>query len=98
MTRQLEQLREENQEKADRRLVSAVEHGLVRSLDRAGMRLTGLSARIDDYEVLITFRGDSAEGPKVCFVGAETLADALRKAVREAESGKLKLREDKYRT
>lgn len=58
--------------------------------------LTGFSAKMSGADVLLTLRA-TADGKRwVSFVGAETLANALLKATREARSGKLNWRPDRW--
>lgn len=96
MTRQLEAKREQKQDRADRALVRAIEYELVDSVERAGGVLDGFSVRCGQGDCLLTLRCTLAGNAVVCYLGAETLSDCFRKAVREAQRDKLKWRPSKY--
>ena len=98
MSRQFDQFAEERQAKANMKLVAAIEFELSRAVAHAGGILVGYSIRCGDGDSLITLRASLAGRNQVAFVGAETPADALRKAVREGYKDKLAWREDKYGT
>lgn len=82
------------QEKRRIKVGRVCERGLESAAARHGLTLLGFSARMDDYEVLITLRFSENGNRTVGFVGGETLAGCLIKAWKELNSGKLKRRED----
>lgn len=96
MSRQLEQAREIQQEKLDRRLVSALEFELVGAVGHAGGQLTGFSVRYGELDVLLTLRALIGSKQQIAFVGAETLPGAFRKAVWEAHRDNLRWKADAY--
>lgn len=96
MTRQLEQEREDRQKKRDNAVLLALEGGLAADVGHAGGELEGFSVRLNGGDCLITIRANVAGRRQICFVGAETLVDALLKSCREARQDKLKWRPDKY--
>lgn len=97
MTRQLEAARESRQARLDKLTLQACNGGLESAVARAGGVLQGLSIRVDEYEVLVTIKADFPAGPQVAFVGAEDVAGALRKGMREADRDTLQWREDKWK-
>lgn len=98
MSRQMDADREQRQARKDVKLVAAIEFDLVRAVERSGAVLGGYSVRVGGFDCLVTLRAKLAGKAQVAFVGAETPADALRKAVREGLSDKLVWRDDKYGT
>lgn len=96
MTRQLEAKREQRQAKKDRALLIALEGGLEDDVARAGGVLTGFSARLAGVDCLLTVRATLAGKPQICFIGAESLVEAILKLGREARGDKLKWRVDKF--
>lgn len=98
MSRQFDQFAEERQKKANMKLVAAIEFDLSRAVERAGGSLDGYSVRCCDGDSLVTLRVTLAGKRQVAFVGAETPADAIRKAVREGYDDKLVWRQDKFGT
>lgn len=96
MSRQLEQIQEERQRRADVALVSAVEFGLSGAIAHTGGVLLGFSAKLQESDCLLVLRARFPGGPQVCFVGADSLANALRKSVREGLADNLRWREDRY--
>ena len=77
-------------------LLYAVDDGLEYHLGKAGYVLHGLSARMSPGDCLITLRLSTQEGRFISFVGGGSLGDALLKALRNARSGELKVRPDKF--
>lgn len=98
MTRQLDAFQEQRQARADRKLVAALEFDLVKAVAHAGGILQGFSVRCGDGDSLVTLRAELSGRGQVAFVGAETVPDALRKAVREGYQDKLKWRQDQFST
>ena len=71
---------------------------LAADISSLGGELTGVTLLDRGYDSLMILKA-SFEGKKmVCFVGAGTWAQCLRKASAEARQNKLKWREDKYQT
>lgn len=96
MTRQLDSVHEERQRKANLALVVAIEFGLEDAVARSGGELLGFSAKLSGGDCLLVLRARFPGGSQVAFVGGGTLADALRKAVREGNGDRLTWRADKY--
>lgn len=96
MSRQLEQSGEDKQSRQDKALVRAVQFELRSTIEHLGFSLTGFSVRMDDWETLVTIRAVNQGQGMVSFVGSESLAGALIKAVREGKRDKLVWREDKW--
>ena len=96
MSRQLEAIDEQKRERADRALVRSVMRDIPLGVHDMGLVLRGFAVRIDDYETLITLRASRGGQAEIAFVGSATVADALRKAGREAMAGKLSWRADKF--
>lgn len=96
MTRHLDAEVEERQSRQDAALLKAVHFGLQGAVAHNGYELLGFSVRIDEYECLVTLRA-MLEGERVvAFVGAETLAAAFVKVVRDGKRDKLTWRADKW--
>lgn len=86
-------------ERSDRRTTLAgkvVDGGLESALWRNGQELLGFSVRLTGVEALLTLRGRVEGEQQVCFVASASLADALNKAYKLAETGELRWRPDKY--
>lgn len=96
MSRQLEQGGEDRQKRQDSALVRAIQFELQGTVAHNGYELLGFSVRLDEWETLITLRAMTDGGRVVAFVGGETLAGAIVKAVREGKRDKLKWRPDKW--
>ena len=96
MTRQLEAAAESRRTKLDKQTLKACNGGLEQAVAHAGGVLQGLSIRIDEYEVLVTIKAEFPAGAQVAFVGAEDVAGALRKGMREAERDMLRWKADKW--
>ena len=78
------------------RLYRVCESGLVAAVERNGGELLGLSAKLSEWETLVTLRAEFPAGRMIAFVGGDSLATALLKAWSEANNDKLKWREDRY--
>lgn len=96
MTRHLDAQVEERQAKQDLALLKAVHFELQGTVAHNGYELLGFSVRLDEWETLITLRAMGEGERLVAFVGAETLAMAFTKAVREGKRDKLVWRVDKW--
>lgn len=97
MTRQGDAAQEDRLSKRNAALIRAVEFELVNSLQAAGAVLLGFSLRYEEWECLITLRAVVGEEKRICFVGSDTIANALVKCVRDCKANKLHWKEDKYR-
>lgn len=84
------------QEKRRIKVGRVCERGLESAAENQGLTLLGFSARMDDYEVLITLRFSENGNRTVGFVGGETLAGCLIKAWTELNRGTLKRKEDQW--
>jgi hypothetical protein len=96
MSRQLEARLEVQQQKANAAVLDAVYGGLEAAVVRAGGELTGFNVRLGEGDVLAVLKAVFPGGAMVGFVGAESLADVLRKATREAGRDMVKWRPDKW--
>ena len=96
MTRSFETEEEQRKERKARLLLAVCSSGLSASVDRAGARLTGFSAKLAGDDCLLTIRAEFPGGPMIAWCGGETLANALLKAAREAQSDNLRWKVDEY--
>lgn len=96
MTRQLEQSGEDRASRRNAAALRALRGGLTSTLGRAGYTLQGFSYKDRGYDHLIVLRCEFKGAPMVAFVGADSLAGTLVKAMRLAERGKLVFRADRY--
>lgn len=96
MSRQLEKVREERSGRRDAAIVKAVEYALVGAVAHSGGVLEGFSAKLSGGDCLLVLRVVLAGKKQITFVGAETLGDALLKAVRLGERDKLKYKPDRF--
>lgn len=74
----------------------AVDSGLDSALYRLGYDLQGISIKLSGADCLMVIKALDDGVPKVCFVGAETMASAFLKATREADSATLRWKDDKW--
>lgn len=96
MSRQLELVREERQQRLDDALVKCVEYGLEGAVAHAGGSLTGLAVKLGEGDCLLTVKAVVAGRAQISFVGSHSLAGCLLKAEREAKLDRLRWRADKY--
>lgn len=96
MSRQLEQELESTARRKQIRLAHAVDFGLERAVQQKGRLFYGLTFRHRPADALIVLKSTVGGVREVAFVGAVSLSEALLKAVRLAEAGKLGWREDKF--
>lgn len=96
MTRQLEQEVEERTKREHNAVLHAVYGGLDRAIQSTGGTLVGFSVKLSGGDCLITLRANIGEVPSIAFVGSEDFPAALRKIVREAHTGQLSWRPDRY--
>ena len=96
MTRQVDLIREERQEKKDRAVVRAIEYELEGSIGHAGGTLHGFSVSYRGTDTLLVLRATVAGRRQVAFVGSEDLSACLGKAVREAMADRLNWRVDRF--
>jgi len=96
MSRQLEQDDEERVKRENKAILQAVHGGLDDAIRSQGGDLLGFSVKLNSGDCLITLRALFAEDSRISFVGSETLASCLRKVVREAHTGQLSWRPDRY--
>lgn len=96
MSRQLEQHQEETRKKRNAAIVQAVEYELAAAIERSGAVFAGFSCNYNPGEVLLVIKGDLGGRRQVAFVGAENMGSGLIKAVRLAQSDKLKWKDDKW--
>lgn len=96
MPNQLEMFQAEKARRREDALIRAMEYELNDSIGQSGVELLGFSVRLKDSECLLTIRGNNGDGCQVSFVGAVDMIECVLKAVRDANSGRLIWREDKY--
>jgi hypothetical protein len=96
MTRQLEQSQEDTLRRRYQRLGRAVDGELDDALQADGYELLGFSCKLSGGDCLVTLRLENGVGRFIAFVGSSSLAEALIKATREAKSGGLDYRADRY--
>ncbi len=78
------------------RLLRECDSAMAYAVQAQGCRLKGFSVRLAPEDCLITVRADFEGKQMVAFVGATTLSNALLKVTRDAVSGKLKWRDDRF--
>ena len=86
----------ESDGRRNRALYRACSGGLALAVTRSGGELSGLSIKTSGYDCLVTLRARFPAGPMVAFVGGETIAHCLVKAMREAPNGALRWKVDRY--
>lgn len=96
MTRQLERVREEKQQKVDAAVLMALEGGLVDAVGHSGGDLQGFGVKLSGGDCLITIKAIVAGRPQIAFVGSDSMVNCLIKVVREARSDQLRWRDDQY--
>lgn len=96
MSRQLEQQAEERFARRKSGIIKAVEFGVERTIQDCGMQLTGVAFKMNGGDCLAIVKASSADGPLVCFVGAEDWGSVLMKLVREGQRGRLRWKPDEY--
>ena len=77
-------------------LEKATSGGLEAAVERAGGQLTGVSIKLNSYDVLVTLRARFPGGRMVGFVGSTDLGTALIKAMKKAGRDEVKWRKDKW--
>ena len=97
MSRQLEAAQEARVDKRNNQLVRALEYELSGVLEIQRMTLLGFSLKIESYECLMTLRVVSGDSYMVGFVGSDTAANCIVKAVSAVRNGKVPFQADKYR-
>lgn len=98
MTSSNEKAHEIRRAKAARRLQHACEGGIEDALRSGGHVCAGLTIRTNPEDVLITVRAHNGEGKVIAFCGASDVGNALTKLLRQAKSGELRWREDRWGT
>ena len=96
MSRQIDEQSESRVRREAMELDRCCTGGLEANVGRSGAELIGFSAKVSEYECLLTVRVILAGRRQISFVGSETLAGALRKLARSASKDELRFRQDKY--
>lgn len=96
MSRQLDIIREQKETKRRDALVKALEFDLAGSLEIQGIQLLGFAVKWDVFECLLTLKAEIGGDRMVCFVGSDSVMNAILKSVSQAKSDRLRWREDIY--
>lgn len=96
MSRQLDQVQEDRRVRRDKAVLRALDFELVGTFDAQGITLTGLSARWNEYDCLVTLKGVVDGEKQVAFVGSDCLTNCLVKVVTDARNDRVRWRQDKY--
>jgi len=88
---------EKRQQTTRRRLEQACYGGLEAAVERAGGELTGLAMRTNDGSVLLTLKARFPAGHVVGFVGSDSIAGCLLKAVVDAKRDAVRWKPDQYK-
>lgn len=98
MSRQLE-VQSEVRETARRdELVKALDFGIVGALESQGIEMLGFSFKYDAFNCLMTIRAEIQGKKQVCFVGSDSVINAILKCHSDAHNGRLKWKADRYHT
>lgn len=96
MSRQLDQTGENKNARLVRDAGKAVNGGLESALKRGGRDFRGLTIKWNGLEALCVVKARWEGQDVISFVGSSGVAECLAKAHRDAASGKLRWRADKY--
>lgn len=96
MTTQLDKVIEARQTARHDALVRAIEYDLQGSVAHSGGELKGFNVIIGEEESLVVLKGLVGGVLQVAFVGSETIASAICKAVTMAKQDRLRWKEDKW--
>lgn len=97
MTRSTEANAEEKQQRRALALLRCTEGGLVEAVEAGGGELTGFSAKMGEWDCLLTLRAVFPSGPCIGFIGGETLGGCLLKAVAQAKKDAIGWRVDNFK-
>lgn len=98
MSRQLDQELEVKQANRAQALMRALDYGLEGAVAHSGGVLLGFSVKYGHADVLMIIRATLAGRKQVAFVGSETFAGCVIKAVRDGQSDNLRWKPDKFST
>lgn len=96
MTRQADAAAEEADAKKREKLIEALSFGIHDALEYYGAELRGLSIKYDEFNILVTVRAERGGIPAVCFVGSDSMVNALVKLYSEASRDALVWKPDRY--
>ncbi len=96
MSRQGDAKSEDSETKKRQRLVKALSFGIHDALEYYGAELRGLSIKYDEFNILVTVRADRGGIRAVCFVGSDSIINALLKLYAEASRDALIWKPDRY--
>lgn len=97
MTRSTEAKAEEKQQRRALALLRCAEGGLIEAVNSAGGELTGFSAKLGEWDCLLTLRAEFPSGPCIGFVGGETLGGCLLKAEAQAKRDAVDWKVDNFK-
>ncbi len=96
MSRQLEQDHEDAARRRQLRVTHAADYGIRTAVEGTGRQYLGFACRDNPQDVLLVIKAVNQGNREVAFVGGSLLGDALLKAFRTIQSGKVTWRPDKY--
>lgn len=96
MTRQGDAAAEDADAKKRDKLVKALAFGIHDALEYYGADLRGISIKYDEFNILVTVRAERGGIRAVCFVGSDTMINALLKLYSEASRDALVWKPDQY--
>ena len=96
MSRVADAASEERDAKRREKLIEALSFGIHDALEYYGAELRGLSIKYDEFNILVTVRAERGGIGAVCFVGSDTMVNALVKLYAEASRDALVWKPDRY--
>lgn len=82
--------------KRDQRVAEALDYKLYETLQIYGIEMLGIAFKHGPSDCLMTLKAYVGGTFSVCFIGSESMASAILKAVNDAENDRLTWRPDKY--
>ena len=98
MSRQLEAVAEERNQRRQKNIIEAVEYSLEEAITHAGGVLLGFAFKDRGSDCLLVIKADVSGRSMVAFVGGENLGSLLIKAVRLGGADRLVWKADEYGT
>lgn len=96
MSRQADAAAEEAEAKKRDKLIAALSFGIHDALEYYGAELRGISIKYDEFNILVTVRAERGGIRSVCFVGSDSIPNALVKLYSEASRDALVWKPDRY--
>lgn len=87
---------EDSEAKKRDKLVKALSFGIHDALEYYGAELRGISIKYDEFNILVTVRAERGGVRAVCFVGSDSIINALLKLYSEASRDSLVWKADAY--